>query len=55
MSNFDLHEKAQQLADTKSGYELARLLIQEQEISEDLRNRIVDIRYDQAEQGEGHE
>lgn len=28
MNNFELHEKAQELADTKSSYELARELIQ---------------------------
>lgn len=27
MNNFDLHEKAQQLSDTKTGYQLARELL----------------------------
>lgn len=32
MNNFEIHEKAQQLADTTSAYELARRLIQAEEV-----------------------
>lgn len=37
MTNFDLHERAQQLADTASAYELARRLVEAEQDRDQLR------------------
>ena len=46
MNNYDLHKKAQDLSDTHSAYELARMLVENEEYTEELLADIQDFEED---------
>ncbi len=43
MSNYKLHEKAQELADTRTDYELAKELLQARQTIRDLQEEIITL------------